>query len=499
MNKILKVLFFAIIGFNLVLASWFVLHHDIQFTSEIARDFLLLDELIQKKIVLIGPSSTTGLFHGPLWTYLNSPAYIIGHGNPVAVGWGWIVLIILFLVSGFYIAKDLFDKKTAYLFTLMLSVYSVYISSSMYNPHGALLFLPSFFYFFIKYIQTFKVKYLIFHVLIAGAIIQFQMAIGIPFLILSFLYIGYASIKKREIKHLASYFLIPLTLSNFLIFDLRHQFLLSKVTFHFLTSAGRDHPDFIGLFYQRFKLMTTGVEFIRVDSGYINMGIFVFFMALVLWQIKQNRFKKIYLSFLYFYFGYMILSLLNSGVLLYFYFFPLFPLVFLVFSSLITSKLSKVFAVIFFVIFALNMQTAFTDSLGGAANIGNVRDSWVFMKNAAEKFFSVPEKEFGYFVYSPDSVAYREKYAVEYVRKNSNKNAQYFTKLPVTYFFVAPPPIDNPFMKEDWWIKNQLHIDSEPASTFQFDNGYKIEKFELTKEDIKAPIEPNVDPGLTFR
>src|SRR3989338_5531608 len=126
MNTIFRLLFFAFVCFNFILSSWFVLHHDIIFSSEVARDFFLLDELHQKKIVLIGPSSTTGLFHGPLWTYLNYPAYIFGGGDPVVVGWGWIIFVLFFIASGFFIAKTLLDSKTAYLFTLMNSVYMVF-------------------------------------------------------------------------------------------------------------------------------------------------------------------------------------------------------------------------------------------------------------------------------------------------------------------------------------------------------------------------------------
>ncbi|MEX2007790.1 MAG: hypothetical protein WD992_03380 [Candidatus Levyibacteriota bacterium] len=498
MSKVLKILFFAIVIFNLILASWNALHQDIQFTSEIARDFWLLEELDLKKIILIGPSSSTGLFHGPLWTYLNYPAYFIGQGNPAVVGWFWIILVVASLVSGFYIAKNLFNEKTAYLFTLMMSVYSVYIAKGLYNPHGAFLLIPAFFYFFVRYIETFKLRYLAGHVLISGAIIQFQMAIGVPLFILSIVCIIFISVRRRKIAPLAVYLLIFACLSNFLIFDLRHDFLLSKITLRFLTSAGRDNPNFLALFYQRLKVMTTGVEFIRVDPGYRNMIVFAIFMIGIFFQIKDRKYKKIYLSFLYFYFGYLLVSILNSGVLLYFYFFPIFPLAFLVFSSLITSRFGKVFAVIFFIIFLLNMQSALSDTKVESAAIGETRDSWVFMRNASTKMFSADE-EFGYFVYSPDTVAYREKYALRYVAKNEDKIAHYFKKQPITYIFMAPPPRGNPFMKSDWWIKNQLHIDKQPLSEIVFGNGYKIAKYNLSEDEVNIPIEPNIDPGLIFR
>ena len=212
-------LFFAAVIFNLILNASYVLRNDIHFSSEIARDFFLLKELDYKKIVLIGPSSSTGLFHGPLWSYLNYPAYKIGNGDPIIVGWFWVLLVVIFSITNFYIGKKLFNELTGYFFTLMTSLYMVFHVNGFYNPHGAMLFIPSFFFFFIRYFETLKLKYLIIHILFLGAIIQFQMAIGIPFAILSFLAVLYLTIQKKKLKHIFSFGLIIALIGNFLIFD----------------------------------------------------------------------------------------------------------------------------------------------------------------------------------------------------------------------------------------------------------------------------------------
>ena len=116
-------LFLILTGINIFLSSWSVLYGDINFVSDIARDMFLLKEIEQKIVVLIGPRASGYMFHGPLWSYINYPGYVIGNGNPVAVGWYWIFLIILFLVGGFTIAKRLFNKDTALLIVLMTSLY----------------------------------------------------------------------------------------------------------------------------------------------------------------------------------------------------------------------------------------------------------------------------------------------------------------------------------------------------------------------------------------
>ena len=88
----LKLLFVAVFVFSIFFASWYVLNNDIYFGADQARDFHILREVSQKKIILIGPRASGDLFHGVGWPYLNYPLFVLGSGNPVAVGWGWVVL-----------------------------------------------------------------------------------------------------------------------------------------------------------------------------------------------------------------------------------------------------------------------------------------------------------------------------------------------------------------------------------------------------------------------
>ncbi len=499
MKTVLKVFFFVLVGLHLVLASWYVLHNDITFSSEIGRDFFLLGELDQKKIVLIGPSSSTGLFHGPLWAYVNYPAYLLGNGNPVIVGWYWIFLVICFLLTNFFLAKKLFDKTTAYLFVLMTSLYMVFHAHGFYNPHGAMLLTPLFFFFFIRYIETLKVRYLITHIFIASAIVQFQLAVGIPLLILSFFYISIKAVRSRKKKHILIFLLLFISLGNFLIFDIRHNFLLSHLTLRYLASPGRDHPNYLLLLGDRLNLMTSGTEILRLNGGYRNLVAFFLLLFFIFVQIRDKKYKTIYVGFLYFYVGFFVLSLINTGPVLYFYLFPLFPFVFLIFSSFVTSRYKKVFIIIFFTMYVINLQTALTDTQNAKNFIGKDIYSWKFLYRVTSLVYEGKEKEFGYFVYAPNVTAFEEKYAMQYGQKMHQKNVYYFTKKPITYLIIAPPPSNNPYMLDAWWRINQIKIAKEPDVIVPFENGYKIEKYVLNDDEIKIPFDPAIDPGLHFR
>lgn len=494
-----RIIFFLIVAFNLILASWYVIHGDIHFSTEIARDFFLLLELLQKKIILIGPSSSAGLFHGPLWTYVNFPAYFLGGGNPITVGWYWIFLIVLFLISCFYIAKKIFNQTTAYLFVLMTSLYMVFHAKWLYNPYGAMFLIPAFFFFIIAYVKTEKMRYLVLHIFLLAAIIQFQMAIGIPFLILSFIYVVGVSTKTKRFSHLLLFLLILIPLGNFILFDLRHDFILSKITLRYLHSSVRNEPNFVHFLQERLWLMVSGTEILREDPGYRNFFIFAILLFFIILQIRDNKYKIVYFSFLYFYVGFFVFSLINPGPLLYFYLFPLFPFVFLIFSSFVTSRHKYIFLIIFFIIYAINTQTAIKNTKDAEGFFGKSIYSWKALQRIASVVYKGSEKEFGYFVYAPNVVAFEGKYAMLYLQKQHKKKPFYFVKKPITYLIIAPPPSNNPYMKDEWWRINQVRISVNPKSVIKFENGYKIEKYFLDDKQIRVIFDHNIDPGIHFR
>lgn len=499
-KKLLLAFWIVLLCVNFLLAARNVLQSNIHLPSDVGRDFLLFQEISDKKLILIGGRTSSNFYHGPLWWYVNYPAYAIGNGNPLVVGWYWIFLGVIFTISGFFIAKKLFDTTTAYLFTLVSSLYLGFHTHAFINPDGAMMMIPAFFYFFMRYTQTLKVRYLAIALLVVGCTIQFQMAFGIPFAILSFFYALFWTHRKKKLPHMLIFVLLILPVSNYILFDLRHEFLVSKKIMEFVSPV-KSYPTetYQQLFFERIDKMVSG-EFLRVgvwNSNYILSGIF---LLLLLLQVKDKKNKQIYLSFLYFYTGYFLLSLINKGYLLYFYVYPLFPFIFLVFSSFVTSRYKNVFLILFFVLYFLNVKTLYMDYLYERNNIiGKEANSWKFLKPYAETAFQGPEKEFGYFLYSPDSVSYQTRYTMYYVNKIHGNPGHAFKKMPITYIVVAPPPPDNLYMQDAWWTEYQVGIKKKPVWVKKFDNGYKMEKYSLTADEIKVPFPASIDTGLNFR
>lgn len=500
-RKTAKIFFWFFVIVSLFLSAWYVLHGDIIFSADIARDFHLFREINQKKIILIGPrSSVSGLFHGPVWLYLNYPAYLISKGNPIVVGWYWIFLTVLFLIASFKIAEELFGRLVAYLYILHLSVYAVFHTKALFNPHGVFFLLPLFYFLLVKYIETDKLSYLIFHLIIGGLLIQLELAIGIPYLIISSFLIIRHAFKKKNKTHLFVLLLIPVCLANFIVFDLRHDFILSQAVKQFLLAHQRvKQAPYLAIIKDDFRLILSGIEIIRANPINVPFDLripFTIIFALFIWlQIKDNLHKDRYLIFLYLFLGYFLLSLVNRGFILYFYLFPQFSLVFLIFASLATSRYKKAFIIIFLVVFASNFYTAIKDTVNSQKYIGKDIDSWKFLFQVSKKVYQQPEESFGYFIFSPDIFAYQSKYAMIYTNSLFNKQAFSFEKKPVTYIIAAP----HQFIQDEWWRKNRVLITQEPELTIRFDNGYKIEKYLLNEEQISIPFDPSINTGIHFR
>ncbi len=504
MSNLLKKISIVGIFISFTTYFWYIFKGEIIFSSDIARDFLLFNEIAEKKIILIGPkSSVMGLFHGPSWLYLNYPAYFLGNGNPIIVGLFWVLLTFIFVYSCYFVGKKLFDENTGYLFALMTSVYVFFHVNQYFNPVGAMFLIPINFYLFIKYFEKFQLKYLVLFVLISGFIIQFELAIGIPFFILAAIYLAFKLIKSKHKRHVFALFLIIIPLLNYVAFDLRHEFLLTNSLMRYLSPESGDSVkyNYLYMLYDRGKLLLTNVEILRADPYFRNavMGLIIVFFLIL--QLKNKKFRNTYFLFIYFYVGFFLLTLINKGPILYFYFFPLFPLVFLIFSSFITSKYAKIFLVIFFAVYLLNMHTVFQDIYYYNKNsIGKSETSWKFLSTMSSNLYNGKETSFGYFIYTPDIIAYGPKYALFYQEKlHKDKNAYYFEKKPVTYIVVAPPAKNNPYLSYEWWKTQRLNIKAKPVLTINFPNGYKIEKYELSKQQVNEPFDHGIDPGLSFR
>ncbi len=507
-NLKLKYLVLPLIILNIILASIWVMDGNIFFHTDIARDFLLMEDIVDNKnLTLIGPRSGAipGLFHGPLWIYVNIPAYLLGGGDPVTVGWFWVFLYLLSIFSTHYVGKKMFGEWEGILAALLVSSVTILNIRALFNPYGAIILSPLYFYLFIKYMDNQNFKTLILTLFILGLIIQFQMAFGVPILILSVIYLMYHIFKIKKLLHLLSFLILLVPLSSYIIFDLRNNFLQVRSVIGYLIgeqSHGKLDISLIQLVILRAKeSVLDGIGIITQNNIYLTLPLLAF-LTFSIYMIFKSRDKQriVYLLFILFFGGFWFLTIFFKGPIWNYYYLPFIPLLVLVFVSLKRQMHQTIFYLFFILIYLVNLQYALKDI--GTYN-SNPYDqdvsTWKFNKLVAEEVFNESGNEFGYFIFTPDLYGYSPHYAMDFYQKRyKNKGVYPYQKREITHLLIAPPPEYGKDPESIWyqkninsttWKINDVRISKNPQKVISYENGFSIEKYELSEEEMK--VEPN--------
>lgn len=491
---------FLLIAIQIFLSTSLIQKGDVYYNEDIARDLLLIENTITNQpITLIGPRTLgiTGFFHGPLWLYVNLPAYLIGHGNPLAMGIFWIILYMVYLGIVYYSAKKLFDSTVALFSTLLLS--SITYTYIFNNTFGALMLFPLFFYFFTEYIKTTKLIFLAVSYFILGLIIQFELAFGIPILITSLPYLLYFLIKKKRLQHLLALSIILIPLCTYIIFDLRHNFIQSHSLLNYIFPQKASTAPALSLNFlqQRLHVITgSSLQFLNHHSTMLNT-IFFGLGIYTIYSIKKKRnshYARIFITFLILYAGFWFVTLLFKGGMWLWYYYEFTPVIVILFCSAYRLINRYIFFAIFIIFYIVGMQGIFNDYAVNKDNfIGKDRYSWQLYSNVANKVYIDAPKEFGYFTYEGDELGYRTRYAMHYFQKNYNKIGSENTKRETTYLLI------NSGGNNNWWKENKVHIEKNPIEKYILHDIYQIEKYKLNKKEISIPSDPALIDNLFFR
>jgi len=191
---------------------------------------------------------------------------------------------------------------------------------------------------------------------------------------------------------------------NFLLFDLRHNFLLSKSAFEFWKFQKSWNPLPLDFFLKNRLESTIHLQFFYSENFLLILTIFI---VVLLSSIREiligKKYKTEYFLILYFYLGYMLLTFANKGVILSHFIYLLVPVTSIWFASFLRGNYKLVFVPLLGLIVVLNFQH-------GVWYIKNLQtsfmekdpDSWRSLTNVAENIIDKQENNpFGYFVFSP--------------------------------------------------------------------------------------------------
>jgi len=490
-------------------ASWFAIHGDIVFHTDIARDFLLMEDVVRNKpLTLLGPRSggIPGVFHGPLWTYLNVPAFIIGNGSPAVVGWFWVLLYAAGVYIAFKVGSKMFSDNVGWVVAAITSVMSAFSVPGFFNPYGAVVFAPLFLYLIFKYIKYSKLSDLLWCLLTLGAVIQFQMAFGVPILVLLLPLLVITIIRNKKYSHFFALSILLIPLSTFILFDLKHQFLQTKSVLSYLSGndvAGKIDRSFSDILNSRINsIVHVGPDFVTSGNQWLFYIVLIIFGFSIYQSFKVKKLKNIqifYLLFLYFYSGYWLMTVLYKGVMWGYYYWPFLGLIGLVFATFLETLGVNIFypVLIFFAIF--NLYTGYKKDFKPTSYFGSDNSSWRFNEDAAKMIYKDAPAEFGYYIFTADQFGYPSRYAMNFVQTNfKDKKAFSYEKKTVTYLIIFPS--DNPTISDDWWKKEKVKINQKPDKVFTFKNSnMRIEKYLLSPEVVSDKSDDTLIHDMIFR
>jgi len=238
-NKL--IIFILIIGviYRLLLTS----NGNFLFNMDNARDMVDVREMVVLgKPRLTGPNSAIeGLFNGPAWYYFLAVPFVISGGDPYA---SILMEIALWAIGGFFLLKLVSRWGNL----LVISIGAIWVASNYvvltnlyaFNPNPVILLTPLFIYLLVEYLQKGKRIFIILAWFLAGLFFNFEMNFGIfmPIIILA------SVILTKNIHFLKQkWFWVGVgvfifTLLPQLIFDLRHEFLMSKAILKHLGESG---------------------------------------------------------------------------------------------------------------------------------------------------------------------------------------------------------------------------------------------------------------------
>ena len=409
--------------YNLYLCATAVLHGDVGFNTDLARDFLLLEDVVKNhSMPLIGPRSggIPGVFHGPLWLYLNLPAFVLGKGDPVIVGWFWVFLVALLTAFVGFVGYKLYGKTVGVLSAILMSAVSVGTTSSLFNPFGAVLVFPLYFYFLYHYLTQRKIWSLLLTLFCGGLLIQFQVAFGMPILLLSTLLIFYTIFKQKLFTHSTAFLVLLLPLSTYIVFDLRHNFLETKALLTYMAGKSGAVDNFTphAMLMNRIEGFINTLATIPSPDRILTILILAFFAFLLYKAIKNKTTTqgKSTLLFFYLFFGYWIFAFIFKGVIWNYYTWPFLPLTVLMIAGGWKVLPKYIFVIGYAFVFLATWKQAhvYKDMLVNNY-IAKDSGSWRFNYDLAQSVFAQKDASFGYYIFSPDQFGYSPRYAMNYL------------------------------------------------------------------------------------
>lgn len=271
--------------------------NSLYFIYDQGRDAVAMQRIAQGHFVLVGPTTgLNGIFLGPLWWYINLPAFILSGGNPYGIALWDIALSCLALPLFWWVSHKLFQKK---FFSVLCAVFlaiipgSIQASIFVWNP---LLSVPL---MMATLISIYKAResrtWLAIGFFLLALTLQSEFAYAIFFIPVLFFSIPWVRQKFDVKDFLVSGLSIGVTLFPQLLFDIRNHFLMTQTLLRSLHDSSNS-VSWAQQFDQRpQQLIDTGAEILIGRDPQFAWFIPILFLLIIvgfLGVVKNIRSKK---------------------------------------------------------------------------------------------------------------------------------------------------------------------------------------------------------------
>jgi len=509
MKKLSLIIIPLILLISFLLGSRMILAGNFYYLFDQARDYLLVKSIVDNhSLALIGThSGLGGFFHGPLWLYMLAPVFIFGNGNPFVFTYFYIGLQLFTVFVAFLIGSKLYGNKGGFLISLIVALSPV-TWSVVPNTIGVnaepLVFL-GLFYFLIKFLRGNKSSF-IFASFFVGLSLQFETALPlvlIPSVVLLFV------LNKIAIKNLKVIFLsfmsFVLSISTFILFDLRHKFLMTSAVLSAFSDGhrGKGYMELKDRIPAHINSLLGAYESLLFNQDLLLVMLFavILFFGVFLFLKSKSKYKK---EFLF---------LLSFPVLVYIFFifypYPIWPeyvlgllipvalAFYLAIAAIWKNILGKVLVVLFFMLTFFHVAVFIQNQYFYKYQPVNSSGSYKNQKAVVEWLFKdAGNGKFGYFVYIPETYTHGMDYLISWYGKNNSKTI-FESKKDKTTYLILYPHLANDEGAYDFWKKNVLKTQGQVILSKTFYGGITVQKLLIDK--LEPQVDPNYYQGLLFR
>lgn len=272
---------------------------NVYFGNDQARDAYYSYEVMAGDLKVVGPGAAFGkyLHHGVLYYYLMGPVYYLAQGSPFAPALVINFLSALGIFIVFFIARDLFDKKTGLVAALL---YAISFEQTQYalffgHPGMALLFVLLYYWGLTRLIFKNDSRGIILTSLCAGVATQFHIAMAILIAFIPiFLLVFRSKITKITRKDLILAILsLGISVSTFAVAELKFGHFK-----YFLASIGEPGTSSFGLYINNFIYAVNRYftdNLFALNNRPILGALLVLAVFAFLWKQEKHRSSSLFL------------------------------------------------------------------------------------------------------------------------------------------------------------------------------------------------------------